>query len=208
MLELLLKSIVIGVAVAAPVGPVGLLCIQASLSRGWLAGSLTGLGAAFGDGVLAAVAVFGLAVAMPWLEAHRTAVTLCGALVVLIIGAVLILRRPRETTPGAPSLASHAGVVVSTFMLTVSNPMTILGFIGIFAGLGVAVRQDGPEPGLLIGGVVAGSMLWWAALSALVSIGHGRIGPSARRRINIGSGLLMIALALFALSREALIFAF
>ncbi len=204
MSVLFLKSILIGLAVAAPIGPVGLLCIQAALARGWVAGCWMGLSAALADGVLAGIAAVGLAVVMPWLIDHQGWVALFGAVIMTIIGIGLI-RKPLESDEQAASgLRMHAGRFLGVFGMTVSNPMTALGFVGIFAGIGVSVADNGLEPVILVLGVFLGSMLWWAFLSALASLGHGRLKSSTRVWINRGSGAIVLALAALAAGKAAL----
>lgn len=201
---LFLKSILIGLAVAAPIGPVGLLCIQAALARGWAAGCWTGLSAALADALLAAIAAFGLAVIMPWLVHHQGWVALFGAVVMTGVGISLMVRKPEEEESGASrDLRAHAGRFLGIFVMTISNPMTALGFVGIFAGIGVTVARHGAEPAVLVGGVFLGSMLWWAILSALAALGHGRLGHRARLWINRGSGGIILALGLLAAGKAA-----
>lgn len=204
MSVLFLKSILIGLAVAAPIGPVGLLCIQAALARGWAAGCWTGLSAALADGVLAGVAAFGLAAAMPWLIHHQGWVALFGAAIMTIIGIGLIRKPAEADAEPAGGIRERAGRFLGVFGMTVSNPMTALGFVGIFAGIGVSVADTGLEPVILVLGVFLGSMLWWAFLSALASLGHGRLKASTRVWINRGSGAVVLALAALAAGKAAL----
>jgi len=202
---LFLKSIVIGLAVAAPIGPIGLLCIQAALARGWVAGCWIGLSAALADGALAGVAAFGLAVVMPWLIDHQGWVGLFGAIIMTVIGIGLIRKPPESDAQQAASgLRMHAGRFLGVFGMTVSNPMTALGFVGIFAGIGISVADSGLEPVILVLGVFLGSMLWWAFLSALASLGHGRLNTSTRAWINRGSGAVVLILAALAAGKSAL----
>jgi len=201
---LFLKSILIGLAVAAPIGPVGLLCIQAALARGWVAGCWMGLSAALADGVLAGIAAVGLAVVMPWLIDHQGWVALFGAAIMTIIGIGLIRKSLESDEQAATGLRMHAGRFLGVFGMTVSNPMTALGFVGIFAGIGVSVADNGLEPVILVLGVFLGSMLWWAFLSALASLGHGRLKSSTRVWINRGSGAIVLVLAALAAGKSAL----
>ena len=120
------------------------------------------------------------------------------------VGISLIVRKPEDEESGAGrTLGVHAGRFLGIFVMTISNPMTALGFVGIFAGIGVTVARHGAEPAVLVGGVFLGSMLWWAILSALAALGHGRLGQGARLWINRGSGGIILALGLLAAGKAA-----
>src|SRR3546814_913454 len=189
---LFFKSIGVGFAVAAPVGPVGLLCFRRGLERGWAAGFMTGLGAAVADTVFAGIAVLGLAAVLDavlgqqvWLEAF------CGAALILLGGSLLLARpaeRPSRRQAGFPSRLF--GDWASSFVVTLMNPMTALGFVAIFAGLGFA-RKVGDAAGSLtvLGGVFLGSGLWWVILSAAAALLHRRLDAYIVVRINRLIGL-------------------
>ncbi len=200
-----LKGMLIGFAIAAPVGPIGLLCIQRTLARGRWAGVLSGLGAASADAVYGCIAGFGLASLANLLLAWQTPLQLLGGLFLLYLGW-----RTWQTPPAAeqarvrPTRAGLLGDYLSTLALTLTNPVTILAFLAIFAGLGLAAEgRDFAAAGLLVLGVFAGSLLWWLLLAAGVGLLRGRLTPTALRGINRASGLLIVGFGVWALGAVA-----
>lgn len=196
MIDVFAKSVAIGMAVAAPVGPVGVLCIRRALSHGWAAGTLTGLGAALADALFAAIAVFGLSLAMSVIAGQRGWFALAGGAVMLVVAARLVTAPPVDRD--CPTLGDHAATVLGTFVLTITNPMTILGFVGIFAGFGFSVASWGAGPPLVVLGVFLGSMAWWGLLAALVSLATGWIGARLLRIVNWVSAMVILGFAAVA----------
>jgi threonine/homoserine/homoserine lactone efflux protein len=195
------KGMIIGFAIAAPVGPIGLLCIQRTLTRGRWSGVLSGLGAASADALYGGIAGFGLASLAGLLLAWQTELQIVGGLFLLYLGW-----RTGQTPPAAeqaqalPTRAGLAGDYLSTLALTATNPVTILAFLGIFTGLGLAAEgQDFAAAGLLVLGVFAGSLLWWLLLASGVGLLRGRLTRSALHGINRASGLLIASFGGWAL---------
>lgn len=199
-IELLLKGCVIGVSIAAPVGPIGVLCIRRTLAGGSSAGLVSGLGAASADALYGAVAAFGMTAVSSALVSQREILSLIGGVFLLYLGIKTMLSKP----------ADHAAVVngrglfgtfVSTLVLTLTNPMTILSFVAIFAGLGLAnAAGDYPSAGLLVLGVFMGSAFWWLALSAGVGLLRSRITVVSMRWVNRISGVIITGFGLVALA--------
>ncbi len=195
---LLLRGLAIGFSIAAPVGPIGVLCIRRTLERGRRSGLLTGLGAASADALYGAVAGFGLTAVSNALVEQRTWLGLLGGVFLCCLGIRTLLARPRGDDQQARPVA--AGDWASTFALTLTNPMTILSFVGIYAGLGVGTAGgDYAEAGLVVVGVFLGSLLWWVILSAAVARLRGHIGDRARLWINRASGAIILGFGVTAL---------
>jgi threonine/homoserine/homoserine lactone efflux protein len=167
---LFIKSVMIGLSIAAPVGPIGVLCIQRSLSRGFRSGFATGIGAACADaiyGLLGAVGIAGIATTLPVL----------GIVLKIGGGAFLIWLAwgiAREAPAGLleTSRTTVLRDFLTTFGLTLSNPMTILSFIAVFAALGPLAAGQAAHEGAgwrtvlpMVSGVFAGSAAWWLCLS-------------------------------------------
>ncbi|RDU97770.1 LysE family translocator [Trinickia dinghuensis] len=174
---LFIKSLAIGFSIAAPVGPIGMLCIQRSLSRGFRAGLATGLGAACADtvyGLLGALGIAGLATALPALS---IVLKIAGGAFLLWLALMIAREKPPAATDApAASRATLARDFLTTFGLTLSNPMTIISFIGVFAALGPlsAAHATAAAPGWMtvvpmVTGVFAGSAAWWLCLSGATS---------------------------------------
>jgi threonine/homoserine/homoserine lactone efflux protein len=192
------QSMLIGLSIAAPVGQIGVLAIQRTLQFGAAAGLATGLGAAVADALYGAVGAFGITALIGWLVDHRAAFTLVGAAVLLWM-AWRIARQPpgtarvTETRPGA-LLKLFAG----TFVLTLSNPTTILSFLAVFGA--IAGRTAMASPWIMVAGVLVGSALWWLVLAAAVSRLRTRFDAAWQRRVNRASAALLAGFALWQLA--------
>jgi threonine/homoserine/homoserine lactone efflux protein len=195
----LLTGLVIGFAIAAPVGPIGLLCIRRTLADGRSVGLMSGLGAASADAVYGAVAAFGLTFVSGFLIAQGMWLRLVGGLFLCFLGARIIAARPTADTNAAGG-AGLLGAYVSTFFLTLTNPATILSFAGVFAGLGIgSISRSYLSASLLVLGVFAGSALWWLMLSSGVGLFRTRLTLHGMRWVNRVSGTVIVAFGLVAL---------
>jgi len=195
-----LKGLMIGLSIAAPVGPIGVLCIRRTLAVGRAVGLATGLGAAAADAVYASIAGFGLTAFSDLLLRYQNPLRFVGGIFLLFLGVRAFLAQParRETTPLASS--SLLGAFASTFLLTLTNPVTILAFLGIFAGLGLAQTTNSyTEAARLVIGVFAGSSLWWLTLSTATSLLRSKLTDGALLWVNRLSGLVIGAFGLAAL---------
>lgn len=189
----------LGFSIAAPVGPIGVLCIQRTLSKGRLSGFSSGLGAASADAVYGAIAGFGITVVSSLLLDHQTAIRVCGGLLLLYLGVQSFRAEPAETPVATSDVHGLARDYGSTFLLTITNPVTILAFIGIFTGLGVGMSGEYAEAAILVSGVFLGSALWWLTLSISVSLFRTRFTRSVMRRVTQLAGVVIVGFGLLAL---------
>ncbi len=197
MIAIYFKGFVIGLSIAAPVGPIGILCLQRSLAHGRGSGLATGLGAACADAVYGMCAALGLAALGDFFAAAGPWLRLFGGLFLLYLGASALRAQPPRFE-GDAAKPHHAGAFASTFFLTLTNPMTILSFAGIFAGLGIAAGGEGFLPGAaLVAGVFCGSAAWWLFLSGMAGAFRSRLYPRLRL-INACSGLILCVFGLVA----------
>lgn len=196
------KGMLIGFAIAAPVGPIGLLCIQRTLIRGPWSGLWSGLGAASADAVYGCIAGFGLASLASLLLAWQTELRLGGGLFLLYLAWQTWRSEPAtEQAQVHPTRAGLLSDYLSILALTLTNPVTILAFLGIFAGLGlVAEGKDFAAASVLVLGVFAGSLLWWLLLASGVSLLRGRLTPTILRGVNRASAMLIAGFAVWALA--------
>lgn len=201
MLELFIKGIVIGFSIAAAVGPIGLLCIQRSLSDGFKIGFASGLGAATADGLYGLVAGFGLTAVSTALVAWQFWIRLLGGAFLVYLGVSLMRAKPKDKAVSVRHQRSLVRAYIETFFLTLTNPMTILSFVAIFAGVGVGVSgTDYASASLFVAGVALGSALWWLILSGVVAfVLRHRLSVAVIHRINMFSGFVMLAFAAIAL---------
>lgn len=195
-----LKGMGLGLAIAAPVGPIGLLCIRRSLTQGQLMGLVTGLGAATADGLYGCMAGFGLTAVADLLVDHAPALRLIGGVFLCYLGFTTLRADPATE---AAQLSSRGlwGAYASTLLLTLTNPATILSFIAIFAGLGlVGSSQSWGASLALILGVFLGSALWWLFLSWGVTLFSQRLTPSRLKWLNRLAGAAIFAFGVVAIA--------
>jgi len=197
-LFLLLKGLLIGLSIAAPVGPIGLLCIKRSLNDGMAAGLATGLGAATADWFYGAVAGFGLASISGFLMAQQTPLRLVGGLVLIWLG----ISSFRERAVAEKSINDGRGLLtayVTTVFLTLTNPSTIISFVAVFASVGLTETASSyGKAASFVAAVFTGSALWWLVLSSAVSLVRTRVTPGMIRWINRGSGLVLLGFGVSA----------
>lgn len=195
------QSMLIGLSIAAPVGQIGVLAIQRTLRHGPAAGIATGLGAAVADALYGAVGAFGVTALIAWLVGHRGSFVLAGSLVLLAM-AWRIARQPPARRDGAAGEAPLLRLFGGTFVLTLSNPTTILSFIAVFGA--IAGRTAQASPWLMVAGVFAGSALWWFVLAGVVGRLREHFDDRWQRRVNLASALLLAGFALWQLAQLGL----
>lgn len=193
---LFLRAFIIGISIAAPVGPIGVLCIRRTLANGRSAGFVSGMGAASADMVYGAIAAFGLTAVTNLLVDNAIWLRIIGGLFLLYLGIKTLREKPAEKPAQAPQ-GGLLGMYTSTFFLTITNPMTILSFAAIFAGTMLG-RTTG-SPLVMVAGVFAGSAFWWLTLSFGVGILRERLTQTHMAWINRISGGIIIAFGAYAL---------
>jgi threonine/homoserine/homoserine lactone efflux protein len=189
------QSLLIGLSLAAPVGPIGLLVIQRTLQRGAAVGLATGLGAAAADALYGAVGAFGVASVIDALTGARVPLALAGGAFLLWLAWRIWHTAPATTAAQAGGGTGLLQCFAGTFALTLSNPATIFSFIAVFGTLGA--RMAGGSPWTMIAGVLLGSALWWLLLSALVGRLRSRFDARAQGWVNRVSALLLAGFALW-----------
>lgn len=199
------QALLIGLSIAAPVGPIGLLTIQRSLRQGARAGLATGLGAAVADACYGALGAYGVHAVVRALESARLPLALGGAVFLLWMAWGLWRMPARAAAAAGPDEAAGPGLwacFAGTFVLTLSNPATIVSFMAVF---GVLAARGGAtaSPGLMVLGVFLGSALWWWALSSGVGRLRGRFDARWQRRVQRTSALVLAGFALWQLLQLA-----
>ncbi len=218
--QLILSGLLIGVLIAAPVGPVNIVCIQRTLERGFWGGLAAGVGAVLADGLIASVAAFGITAISGAMSNYKQEIQLIGGLIMIGFGLKLYTAKPKlaqykgtswaqlrkivDTVPERlrPALRfqiwrilPHASVIPQTFFLTITNPGAILGLFAIFGGLGSVIGGFNTyiEAMTLVISVMIGSLLWWAVLSRLIEKLRGRINENRLKIINQIAGVALLA---------------
>ncbi len=203
VVQFLLQGFLIGISIAAPVGPIGVLCIRRTLSEGHSTGFASGLGAATADAIYGCVAGFGLTFISDVLVSQQTWFRLVGGLFLCYLGIRNLLTKPPDSASGQAASVTGQGIVgayASTFALTLTNPMTILSFAAIFAGLGMT--DSGGQwhtAAALVSGVFAGSVTWWFFLSGIAGAFRTRFTARAMQWVNRISGAIVTGFGLVAL---------
>jgi len=196
---LFVKGFVIGISIAAPVGPIGVLCIQRTLSGGRLYGLVSGLGAATADTIYGFIAAFGLTFISTFLVEQQFWFRLIGGGFLGYLGLKAFLSKPVERTVSDNSL-SYAGAYGSAFCLTLTNPMTIIAFAAIFAGLGmISSGVHYVLASIMVVGVFIGSGFWWFILSSATSLFRGKMDHRKLIMVNRISGIVIITFGLWAI---------
>lgn len=194
-----LKGLIIGISIAAPVGPIGIICMRRTLAQGRMIGFVSGLGAATADAIYGLIAGFGLAVITNFLIGQQFWIQLAGGMFLCYLGIRTLTSKALHTTTDTQR-KNMMGAFLSVFILTLTNPMTILSFIAIFAGLGISSAESNTGSALLLVlGVFCGSTLWWLLLSSGVGLLKQRIKTNTVTIINRLSGVIILLFGAFAL---------
>lgn len=197
---LLLKGIIIGFALALPIGPIGILCIRKTATEGHLSGMVIGFGAATADAVYGFIAAFGLTVISDALVTRQGWLRLIGGAFLCYLGIKTLMAKPAESSQGSNGKGRLASYV-STFLLTLTNPLSIIAFLGVFAGFGL--RNTDLSLGsatTLIGGVFLGSSLWFFLLSYGITLFRQKINATGLGWVNRISGILIIIFGVIAMA--------
>ncbi len=197
-LELLIRGLIIGLMASVPLGPIGVVCIQRTLSRNHKSGFVSGLGAAGADLVFSSIALFSLSVVLSFIESHMDIIKGIGGVCVMAVGISIFMTNPviqiRRNRAGATNLWQD---FLSIFLITIANPTFILIFVALFAAFGLSAADLGLARALLlIAGVFIGASIWWFTLTGIVSMVRNRFRPRHLLWINRISGAVIFALGI------------
>ncbi|MGQ9859929.1 MAG: LysE family translocator [Thermodesulfobacteriota bacterium] len=192
----LLKGGLVGFCLAVPLGPVNVLCMRRTLTHGRASGLASGLGAALADGIYGGIAGFGVQFAAQAILESQIWLRLLGGALLCYLGYRSFAAKPAQVV----ATNSHNGVVgdvLSTFLLTLTNPMTIISFAAVFAAMGISKEEGGVAgASLLVVGVFLGSMSWWTVLAWIVGLFRGKMGSVGLLWANRISGLVIAGFGL------------
>lgn len=195
----MIKGLIVGFSIAVPVGPISLLCIERTLVKGRLTGLVSGLGAATADAVYGSIGILGITAISAILINQIFWIRLIGGLFLLYLGTKIFLSQPTAKN-GEKEKNNLAENYISTLLLTLTNPMTILSFAAIFAGISNLADSGNLLSGILfVAGVFLGSALWWLILSSTIGIIRKELSKEAATLINKASGLLIIGFGIIVL---------
>jgi len=198
-MNIFLRGLIIGFSIAAPVGPIGVLCIRRTLAQGRISGLVSGLGAASADAIYGFIAAYGITFISSFLVAQQAWLSLVGGLFLCYLGLRTLRSQPGQSEQGIAE-SNLAGNFFSTFALTLTNPVTILSFAAIFTGMGLAQSNgDYLAATWMVLGVFSGSALWWLTLSQGIGTLNRRLTPQWLLWINRISGIIILMFSLFIL---------
>jgi len=193
------RGLLIGLPIAATVGPMSILCIQRTLHKGQIYGLVSGLGIATADAVYGCIAAFGLTLITNFLVSQQIWIRLIGGLFLIYLGLKTIFTKPAERAAEAKA-NNYVGAYTSTFLLTLTNPLTILSFAAVFAGIGVGgANKSFVSAAAVVLGVFVGSTLWWCILTGGISLLRKKFTPGWLLWSNRISGVIIILFGILAL---------
>jgi threonine/homoserine/homoserine lactone efflux protein len=198
VLELLIRGLLAGLIITAPVGPVNVLCVQRTVTRGWRSGLFSGLGSALADGVYAAIAAFSITFVIQFLIRELFWIRFCGGILLILLGVWYYFRAPKprdEKKKGATDREDSA----STFLLTLTNPTTTLSFLAVLAALGLGQSRPWYLTLLVVGAIFCGAMLWWVILTGIANRLRSRFTAVSMVWMNRIGGLAMGAFGVIML---------
>ncbi len=193
-LELPLRGLEAGFIIAAPVGPVNVLCMRRTIEKGWRSGIATGLGATMADTLYGGIAGFSISLVIQFLLREEFWIRLVGGLLLIVIGVFYYFRKP-GSLKGDAEESTHSDFI-SALLLTLTNPTTVLSFIAVLATLGMGQRRALWQTSLLVGGIFFGSLAWWIILSSSINLLRDKFTDRSMIWMNRAGG---IAIALFGL---------
>jgi threonine/homoserine/homoserine lactone efflux protein len=200
---LIVAGVIMGLIAAVPIGPVNLICIRRSFAFGPVNGFVSGLGAALGDGVFAAITFFGLTWIAQLIQSYDSIIEIVGGALLVWFGVHTVMSpvagKVEDSDKNDAGGATLVRAMVSTFVLTITNPATLIAFASMFASFHALIggANSYVDAGFVVAGVVGGSAGWWLCLTSVIGIFHTRITDRTVRIINRGSGILV---ALFGLA--------
>ena len=197
-LTLIAKGILIGLLVSIPLGPIGVLVIQRTVNKSRIAGLLSGMGAALSDTIYAIVAGFSLTYVIDFVREYEIAFQCIGAAVVLALGIHIFFKDPVTDLRRSRSRGNtHFQDIISSFLVTISNPLTVFVFLAVFTSSGVAISMQQPyDAFFVILGISTGTFIWWFSLSGIVSMFRHKINLRILWWINKTAGGVIILFVL------------
>lgn len=197
-LEMFVKGLIIGFSIAAPVGPIGILCIRRTLEYGRWIGFVSGLGAATADALYGLVAGLGLTIVTSFLIDQQSWLHVIGSVFLCYLGIRIFFSKPSDEAAKAKGKGRNVfKAYASTFLLTMTNPVTILSFLAIFSSLGMAKNESSIAGLLLVVGVFLGSVFWWLLLSQMAGLLAKRVGNRFFKCVNYVSGAVLVAFGVY-----------
>ncbi|HTY67505.1 MAG TPA: LysE family transporter [Alphaproteobacteria bacterium] len=207
VVSVLVKGLIAGFLIAAPVGPINVMCVRRTIVHGRLVGLISGLGAAAADTFFGAIAAFGLTFIHDFLMREKFWFGIGGAALLLVIGVRILLAKPpqeKKDDDEEKDPASLLGDFTSTGFLTLTNPVTVLSFLAVFSAFGVQNEERSlADSWMLLVGVFLGSSVWWLLLTTTVALFRDKFNREGLRWANRIAGVVILAFAAVVLWKGA-----
>ena len=205
MITTLLKGFIVGLGASIPLGPLGVLCVQKTLSKGRNSGFITGLGASVSDTIYAAISLMGLAFIQNFIDENWDWVMLVGGLIIMFIGVKIYITNPITQIKQKNKSKKHAEDFFEGLFMTITNPGAIFLILGLFAAVGIEMGESVTKSILVstLWGVFAGSAAWWFTLSTGINVFRKRFRIKQLRMINRISGIVIFVLGLISMFKGA-----
>ena len=197
IVEYFLKGIILGLIVSAPLGPLGILCIQRTINRGFLSGLVTGIAAAMADLLYALIAGFGISVIATFFDENQIAIRIIGGIIVIFLGIRIYISNPaKQFRRQKTQKRNYISDYISGFIITTTNPMVIVIFGAAFASLGIGEAEYNKSIAITITGIFTGAISWWISLTVVVNIFREKVNLRKLWWINKITGVLAILFGL------------
>jgi threonine/homoserine/homoserine lactone efflux protein len=193
--DLLIRGLAAGLIIAAPVGPVNVLCIQRTIEKGWKSGILSGFGAAVADTIYGAIAGFSISLVIRFLIHEEYWIRLIGGMLLIVIGVIFYFRPPQSLETAKPHSSANSDFL-STLFLTATNPTTVLSYLAVLATLGLGKQRALWQTSILVAGIFCGSMTWWLTVTSTVNLLRSRVTDRAMHWMNRVAGIAIGCLGL------------
>jgi threonine/homoserine/homoserine lactone efflux protein len=187
-IELFFRGLAAGFAISAPVGPVNVLCVSRTIAKGWWAGIVSGMGAAAADTFYGSIAGFSISIVISFLIREQSKLRLFGGILLVLLGIWYYHKRPDQLSKHSKDSATHSDFV-TTFLLNLTNPTTVLSFLAVLAVLGLSEHRAAWLTLIMIGGIFIGSMAWWLILTGVTNHFRDRFNDKAMLWMNRIGGI-------------------
>lgn len=165
------EGILIGFLASIPIGPVSILIIQRTINRNRLTGFFSGIGAALSDTFYASIAGFSMVLVLNFIREHEFLFKTLGSAILLLLGFIILFSKPKKTEKEKTENSTYLKVIISTFLLTVSNPLIVFMHLAIFSGFQISLQiEKTAEAIFLLSGFLIGAVLWWFILTGLLTV--------------------------------------
>ena len=202
MIDTILTGILIGICVSAPVGPLGVLCLQRTLSRGKLHGFITGMGATTSDIIYALLVSLGMSFILDFINTHQFLIQLIGSIIILLFGLHLFLKKPKNQLPDIKTPRSKGDLIsdyLSAFALCFSNPLIMFLFIGLFARFQIIESGNITNNIVSFISILIGATIWWILLTLIVDYFKSKFKLRELWIINKITGSIIILLSIIGI---------